>query len=47
MKGLTFKETKLRIQYVALWNKKSSQHLAWSVVLHSKKMELLSSTVDL
>ena len=33
MKSLTFKETKLRIQYVALWNQKSSQHSAWSMVL--------------
>lgn len=33
-KGLTFKETKLRIQYAAYWNQKSSQSSAWSVMLH-------------
>lgn len=34
MKGLTFSKTKLRIPWAVLWNKKSSQDSAWSVMLH-------------
>lgn len=34
MKGLTFSKTKLRIPCAVLWNQKSSQDSAWSVMLH-------------
>jgi hypothetical protein len=33
-KSVTFRKTKLRIHCAVLWNQKSSQDSAWSVMLH-------------